>query len=255
MSSKTGTADSAGSTVRSDMALYRDRGVVVRTIKLGEADRIISVVTEAHGKVRAVAKGVRKTKSRYGGRLEPLRHLDLQFYEGRGDLDIVTQAETREHWPAIREDLDRLGKAMTLAEAVDQLSQERKSDAALYRMLLGALRTLDAADSPMLVPAFMLKLLAHEGVAPALDACVVGGEVDDLVAFDPALGGVTCVAHQRGRQVSSSALELMRATLGGALTTVLQVQESPSTHEVASIVHRIWEFHVERRLRSTELLN
>ncbi len=76
------------------MALYRDRGVVVRTVKLGEADRIVTVITQQHGKVRAVAKGVRKTKSRYGGRLEPLRHLDVQFYEGRGDLDIVTQAET-----------------------------------------------------------------------------------------------------------------------------------------------------------------
>ena len=100
------------------MGLYRDRGVVVRTIKLGEADRIVSVITQTHGKVRAVAKGVRKTKSRYGGRLEPLRHLDLQFYEGRGDLDIVTQAETRDHWPAVRDDLDRLGKAMTLAEVL-----------------------------------------------------------------------------------------------------------------------------------------
>ena len=237
------------------MALYRDRGVVVRTIKLGEADRIVSVITEHHGKVRAVAKGVRKTKSRYGGRLEPLRHLDLQFYEGRGDLDIVTQAETRDHWPSIRGDLDRLGKAMTLAEAVDQVSQERQSDSRLYRMLVGGLGALDDADAAMMVPSFMLKLLAHEGVAPTLDRCVVGGEIDDLVAFDPALGGVTCRLHQRGRQVSAPALELMRATLGGALTTVLKVQESPATHEVASIVHRLWEFHIERRLRSTELLS
>ncbi|MEC7874347.1 MAG: DNA repair protein RecO, partial [Actinomycetota bacterium] len=104
------------------MAHYRDRGVIVRTHKLGEADRILSVITENNGKVRAVAKGVRKTRSRYGGRLEPLRHLDLQFYRGRGDLDIVTQAETREHWPDIRNNLDRLGKALTIAEAVDQIA-------------------------------------------------------------------------------------------------------------------------------------
>lgn len=237
------------------MALYRDRGVVVRTIKLGEADRIVTVITEQHGKVRAVAKGVRKTKSRYGGRLEPLRHLDLQFYEGRGDLDIVTQAETRDHWPELRGDLDRLGKAMTIAESVDQVSQERQSDPRLYRMLVGVLSALDSSDAAMMVPAFLLKLLAHEGVAPTLDRCVVGGETDDLVAFDPALGGVTCVQHQRGRQVSQPALDLMRATLGGALATVLQVQEAPATHEVSSIAHRVWEFHVERRLRSTELLN
>ncbi len=237
------------------MALYRDRGVVVRTIKLGEADRILSIITQAHGKVRAVAKGVRKTKSRYGGRLEPLRHLDLQFYEGRGDLDIVTQAETRDHWPSIRGDLDRLGKAMTLSEAVDQVAQEKQADARLYSMLVGALTTLDEGDSPMIVPAFLLKLLAHEGVAPALGGCVTCGDSETLVAFDPGVGGLTCQLHQRGRLISSQAIDLMRATLGGALATVLQVQDSPATHEVASVVHRVWEYHVERRLRSTELLS
>jgi DNA repair protein RecO (recombination protein O) len=237
------------------VALFRDAGVVVRTIKLGEADRIISVITEGHGKVRAVAKGVRKTKSRFGGRLEPLRHLDLQFYEGRGDLDIVTQAETRDFWPTIRNDLDRLGKAMTLAEAVDQVCQEGQSDPVLYRMLVGGLQALDEADSAMMVPAFLLKLLAHEGVAPALDGCVTCGDGDDLVALDPASGGVTCSAHRRGGVVSSTAIELMRATLGGALATVLQVHESTHTHEVAGVCHRLWEHHVERRLRSTELLS
>ncbi|MFT7646459.1 MAG: DNA repair protein RecO (recombination protein O) [Candidatus Poriferisodalaceae bacterium] len=236
------------------MSLFRDSGVVVRTIKLGEADRIISVITERHGKVRAVAKGVRKTKSRYGGRLEPLRHLDLQFYKGRGDLDIVTQAETRDYWPAIRADLDRLGKAMTLAEAVDQIAQEGHGDPRLYKMLVGAMHALDTADSAMIIPAFLLKLLAVEGVAPELNQCTICGSHEDLIAFDPSLGGVTCTTHQRGRVVSATALELMRAVLGGALATVLQVRESAATHEVSSIVHRIWEHHVERRLRSTELL-
>ena len=84
------------------MAHYRDSGVIVRTHKLGEADRILSIITENNGKVRAVAKGVRKTRSRYGGRLELLRHLDLQFYQGRGDLDIVTQAQWRGEFPVVR---------------------------------------------------------------------------------------------------------------------------------------------------------
>ena len=80
--------------VAGPMPLYRDRGVVLRTYKLGEADRIVSILTRGHGKVRAVAKGVRKTKSRFGGRLEPTSHVDLLLYEGRGELDIVSQAET-----------------------------------------------------------------------------------------------------------------------------------------------------------------
>ena len=237
------------------MAHYRDSGVIVRTHKLGEADRIVSVITENNGKVRAVAKGVRKTRSRYGGRLELLRHLDLQFYQGRGDLDIVTQAETRDHWPEIREDLDRLGKALTSAEAVDQVVQDKQPNQEAYRMLCGALETLQRSDPVLIVPAFMLKLLAHEGVAPVLDECVVGGEATDLEFFDPRVGGGTCAAHQRGRRGSSSALELMRATLGGALATVLEVQQAPHTDEVSTIAHRLWEFHIERRLRSTELLS
>jgi DNA repair protein RecO (recombination protein O) len=236
------------------MPHYRDSGVVVRTHKLGEADRILSVITENNGKVRAVAKGVRKTRSRFGGRLEPLRHLDLQFYRGRGDLDIVTQAETRDHWPDIRNNLDRLGKALTIAEAVDQISQDRKPDQGLYQMLCGGLETLHLADPALIVPAFMLKLLAHEGVAPELNECVIGGETTALEYFDPGTGGVTCADHRRGRPISSAALEVMRATLGGALATVLEVQQSPHTDEVSAFTHRLWEFHVERRLRSTELL-
>ena len=87
------------------MALYRDHGIVLRTHKLDEADRIITFMTERHGKVRAVAKGVRKTKSKFGARLEPTSHVALQLYEGR-ELDIVTQAESVDHFKAIREDLD-----------------------------------------------------------------------------------------------------------------------------------------------------
>ena len=236
------------------MAHYRDSGVIVRTHKLGEADRILSIITENNGKVRAVAKGVRKTRSRFGGRLELLRHLDLQFYKGRGDLDIVTQAETRDHWPDISNDLERLGKALTIAEAADQIGQDRQPDQGLYHMLCGGLETLHVADPVLIVPAFMLKLLAHEGVAPALNECVIGGETSGLEFFDPGTGGVTCATHQRGRPISSSALELMRATLGGALATVLEVQQAPHTDEVSALVHRLWEYHIERRLRSTELL-
>src|SRR3954447_8752125 len=95
--------------------LYRDQGIVLRTIKLGEADRIVSMVTLGHGKVRAVAKGVRKTKSRFGARLEPLSHVSVLLYSGR-ELDIVTQAESIDHFRAIREDLSRMSSGMALLE-------------------------------------------------------------------------------------------------------------------------------------------
>ena len=103
------------------MALYRDVGVVLRTMRLGEADRIVTIVTPEHGKVRAVAKGVRKTKSRIGARVEPLSHVSLLCWRGR-ELDVVTQVEVLDSFRAIREDLDRLTPALTMLEIVDQLA-------------------------------------------------------------------------------------------------------------------------------------
>ncbi|WP_419864646.1 DNA repair protein RecO [Candidatus Poriferisodalis sp.] len=235
---------------------YRDRGVVLRTTKLGEADRIITIITSGHGKVRAVAKGARRTRSKLAGHVEPLRHVDLQLYRGRGELDIVTGAVTLDRWPALRSDLDRLGTAMTLAEAVDQSVHDRADDPVPYQMLIGALGRLDRAHSDMLLPAFLLRLLAHEGTAPMLDRCVVGTDCDDapIVAFDPAAGGVTCATHRRGRQLSSGALEMLRSIIDGRVNAVLDVEPFSDTHEAAAAVTRMWEYHMDRRLRSADLL-
>ena len=104
------------------MGLYRDEGVVLRTIRLGESDRIVTLVTQGRGKVRAVAKGVRKTKSRFGGRLEPTSHVSLLLYEGR-ELDVVTQAEALDHFRVIREDLDRLVHRAIIPERARLLGQ------------------------------------------------------------------------------------------------------------------------------------
>lgn len=235
---------------------YRDRGVVLRTTKLGEADRIITIITSGHGKVRAVAKGARRTRSKLAGHVEPLRHVDLQLYRGRGELDIVTGAVTLDRWPALRSDLDRLGTAMTLAEAVDQSVHDRGDDSMPYQMLIGALGRLDRAHSEMLLPAFLLRLLAHEGTAPMLDGCVVGTGCDDapIVAFDPAQGGVTCETHRRGRQLSGGSLEMLRSIMEGRVNAVLDVEPSSVTHEAAAAVTRMWEYHMDRRLRSADLL-
>ena len=123
--------------------LYRDEGVVLRTIKLGEADRIITIFTQGHGKVRAVAKGVRKTSSRFGARLEPASHVALLCYKGR-ELDVVTQVETIESNRAVREGYAMFTHAVPMLEVVDHVTPERDPNAALYRMLTGALRTLGA---------------------------------------------------------------------------------------------------------------
>jgi DNA repair protein RecO (recombination protein O) len=235
------------------MSLYRDTGVVLRTYKLGEADRIVVILTAAHGKVRAVAKGVRKTKSRFGSRLEPMSHVSLLLYEGR-ELDIVSQAESIDHFRTLRDDLDGMTRAMSLLEAVDQIAQDRHPSPRLYQMLLGALRTLAAGPSALLVPAFYLKLLAAEGLGPQLDACVRCDSPGPLVAFDLEEGGTWCRACRRGVPISDEALRLVRRVLGGDLVSVLGESAAPATHEVEVLATKSMEHHLERRLRSVGLL-
>ena len=155
--------------------LYRDTGVVLRTYRLGEADRIVVLLTEHHGKVRAVAKGVRKTMSRFGARLEPMSHVRLLLARGR-ELDIVSQAEAVESLAPMVADLDHITNGMAVLEAIDQLALDREPAPHLYRMLVGALRTIAERSGPLVVPSFYWKLLAAEGLRPELDACVRCGE-------------------------------------------------------------------------------
>ncbi|HSH11243.1 MAG TPA: DNA repair protein RecO, partial [Ilumatobacter sp.] len=176
--------------------LYRDVGVVLRTYKLRESDRIIVFMTEQNGKVRAVAKGVRKTKSKFGARLEPMSHVRLLLYRGR-ELDIVSQADSVESLSPLWSSLDRASQAMAALEAVDQLGLEREPNPRLYRMAVGVLRTIAERPAALNVPAFYWKLLAAEGLEPQLDACVRCGESEpdvQLVSFDLNEGGVMCRA-------------------------------------------------------------
>jgi DNA repair protein RecO (recombination protein O) len=234
--------------------IYREMGVVLRTMRLGEADKIVTLVTEGRGKVRAVAKGVRKTKSRFGGRLEPLSHVALQLYEGR-NLDTITQVDLVDHFRGIREDLGRLGQATTMLEAIDALVQEGEHDPRLYQMLLGALRTLEASPSPLVVPAFFWKLLAHVGFRPILDECASCGSTDELVAFDLTEGGTLCRSCARGTRVTPEALALLRRVLGGDLVAVLAEPPSPAGYEVEHLATRALEHHLERRMRSVGILD
>ncbi len=235
------------------MSLYRDTGVVLRTYKLGEADRIVVLLTAEHGKVRAVAKGVRKTKSRFGGRLEPLSHCSLLLYEGRGELDIVSQAEAIDSIAPLLGDLDRLTQGLAAAEAIDQLALDREPAPHLYRMLVGVLRTLERDPSPLVVPAFFWKLLSAEGSRPELDRCVRCGTAEPLVAFAMDEGGVLCRSCRRGAAISTDALRLTRMILGGRMNDALAEPPGPATGEVAVLATKAMEQFIERRLRSVSL--
>jgi DNA repair protein RecO (recombination protein O) len=237
------------------VSLFRDKGVVLRSYRLGEADRIVVFLTERHGKVRAVAKGVRKTNSKFGARLEPLTHVDLLLWQGRSDLDIVNQVEVVDAYRPIREDLHKVPKGMALLEVTDQLAQERHPDPALYTMLTGALRALadPAHDPTLLAPSFFLKALVLEGAGPVLDECAVCTDPDpatELVAFDLVAGGTLCRVHRSGRPMSAPALALLRRILGGDLASVLNGPPPAGADEVAELATEAMEAHLDRRIRS-----
>ncbi len=231
------------------MATYRDEAIVLRTIRLGEADRIVTFATLEHGKVRAVAKGIRKTKSRLAGRLEPLTHVSMMCWRGR-ELDIVNQVEAIEHFKAIRGDLDRVPTALTMLEVVDHLALERQPMAELFRMLLGALRSLEERPSPALLGAFLWKLLALEGVGPSLEQCARCWSTVELVAFDAGEGGFLCRSCRRGQAVGPETVSLIRQILTGGLRGALELPSSRTTAEAERLAMVATEYHLDRRVRS-----
>ena len=237
------------------MALYRDEAVVLRTWKLGEADRIVSLHTLGHGKVRAVAKGVRRTRSKFGARVEPACHVAVQLYRGRSELDTLTQVETIDRFTGIRSDPTRFAQASAMLEAVDQLAPEAGGDPDRHVMLVRALTTLDRIDSDLVVAGFFLKLLSLEGVRPELDRCVACSAGEPFQALDIAAGGVLCHRCRQGRPISRDALEMLRQILGGQLAAVLRRSADDAAREVTAIATEAIEAHLERRLRSVTVLD
>src|SRR6202012_3634482 len=153
---------------------YRDDGVVLRTHKLGEADRIITLLTRHHGRVRAVAKGVRRTKSRFGARLEPFTHVDVMVHAGRS-LDVITQAEViRPYGEALTGDYPRYTAGVAMLETAERFTPvEKEPSLRELLLLIGGLRTLGQQehDPRLVLDAFMLRSLAVAGYAPALQEC------------------------------------------------------------------------------------
>lgn len=178
---------------------YRDEAVVLRTHKLGEADRIITLLTRRHGKVRAVAKGVRRTSSRFGGRLEPCSHVDLEIAAGRS-LDIITQAVTLHAYSEpLLGDYRLFTTSQVMVETADRLVvEDRQPSLRQFLLLVGALRTLSqgTADGPrpasMVMDAYLLRAVSLAGYEPGLSDCASCGAEGPHEAFSPAGGGFVC---------------------------------------------------------------
>ncbi|MBM3805019.1 MAG: DNA repair protein RecO [Actinobacteria bacterium] len=232
------------------MTLYRDKAVVLRTYDLREADRIIVMMTESHGKVRAVANGVRKMSSRFGARLEPLSHVDILISTGK-NLGTVNQVDLVTSAKGLYADLDRLTMGLAMLEAVDQLGMENEPTEHLYRMLVGALQWLSENDSSLVLAAFYFKLLVAEGVGAQVEACVgCGAPGDRLVAFDVFRGGAQCRDCRSGATISAEAIGIIQDIVGGRLNNALSLRASSATREVAALATKCMEHHLERRLKS-----
>ncbi len=233
--------------------LYRDSGVVLRTHKLGEADRIITVLTRGRGKIRTVAKGVRRTKSRFGARLEPGMHVDLQCYEGR-NLDTVTQAETLDPWgDAIARDYGSWTAAVAMLETSDRLTEERQVAVQHYLLLAGALRSLAQGDHAceLVLDAYLLRAVAVSGWAPSFHDCARCGEPGPHRAFHVASGGVLC---RSCRVPGSSApapetLALLAALLTGDWP-VADASLERHRREGSGLTSAFLQWHLERGVLS-----
>ena len=241
------------------MPPYKEQGIVLRSIKLGEADKIVTIMTQGSGKVRGVAKGIRKTTSRFGARLEPFTHVSLMLYRGRGQLDTVTQAEIIAPHMALRQDLALFAAGETILEAVDKVAQEHDRNVRLALLLLSGLRALDAkpADPAAVAESFMLKLLSLSGFHPALTACAICGDTDPQL-FSADLGGAVCArcAEPGSSSVSKAAL----AYLSGLAVTDLGEAgdfEPPDPRvrkETRGLLFGFAEFYLERRMKSVPML-
>lgn len=246
------------------MAIYRDDGIVLRTQKLGEADRIVSVLGRKSGRIRAVAKGVRRTRSRFGGRLEPFTHVDLLLYTGRS-LDVITQAETvRGYGEPLTGDYPRYTAGTAMLETAERFTSVEKEPALRqFLLLVGGLRTLvEGEHEPRLVlDAYLLRSLAVAGYAPALEECAICGtrapagseraRADGSHTFGIAAGGLICRSCRAPGAASASvaALALMRALLRGDWERA-DASERRHRVEASGLVAAYLQWHLEHSIRS-----
>ncbi|HEY3717079.1 MAG TPA: DNA repair protein RecO [Jatrophihabitantaceae bacterium] len=251
------------------MPLYRDEAVVLRVHKLGEADRIVTMLSRRHGKVRAVGKGVRRTSSRFGARLEPGSHIDVQFHSrqplgshaplGGRTLDIVTQTESLGAYGAsLAADYSRWTAASAICETTDRLTDEGEPALRLYLLVVGALRALVARehDGGLVLDAFLIRAMSNAGWEPALEECAKCSAPGPHTAFNVAAGGAVCdnCRPPGSTNPDRDTLALMVALLRGDW-----VRAGASTvgqrREASGLVAAHLQWHLERGLRSLPLVD
>lgn len=236
------------------MPLYRDEAIVLRTHKLGEADRIITLLTRQHGRVRAVARGVRRTTSRFGSRLEPFTHVDLQLSEGR-NLDTITQAETITPFSAgLGAHYDRYTSGTVMLETADRLVPEEKQPAVQHFLLLvGGLRAMASGEraAGQVLDSYLLRSLSVAGYAPSFGTCARCGLAGPHRWFNPSMGGMLCTTCRVPGSASPAVESIL--VLGALLAgewDVVEAADPRHLREASTLVAAYLAWHLERGLRS-----
>lgn len=240
------------------VTLYRDEGIVLRTQKLGEADRIVSLLTRSHGRVRAVAKGVRRTTSRFGARVEPFMHVDVQFATGR-TLDVITQAETIAPLGVrITDDYGRYTAGTAILETAERFTaEEREPSVQQFHLLAGALRSLAGAehDPGLVLDAYLLRGLSIAGFAPNFVDCARCGDEGPHPLFSVQAGGVVCGSCRPRGSVAPTpqTVALLSALLSGDWSAA-DASDRAARRAASGITAAFLQWHLERGLRSLQLV-
>lgn len=241
------------------MPVYRDEAIVLRAQKLGEADRIVTLLTRGHGRVRGVARGVRKTSSRIGARLEPFSHVDVQLYEGRS-LDTVTQVETiAAHGAVLSSDYPRWTSGTAMLETAERLTpEEREPSIPQFALLVAGLRSLVARehDPGLILDAYLLRSLAIAGWSPSFDECARCGLPGPHRAFSIPSGGVVCAQCRPPGSAAPGAatIDLLGALLSGDWP-IADASQERDRREASGLVAAFLQWHLERGLRSLPLVD
>jgi DNA repair protein RecO (recombination protein O) len=241
--------------------VYKTTGIVLRQRRLGEADKIVTIFTPNLGKLDAVAKGVRRPRSKLAGHVEPLTYTSFMLARGR-ELDIVTQAQTLEVFPSLREVLERTGRAFYAAELVERFTPERQESYAVFRLLLETLRRLATEERlDMTVRFFEMRLLGHLGYQPQTEECVLCGASlrPGTNGWSAESGGVLCPAcaakAPMSRPLSVNALKVMRLLQKGAFAEVMRVRTAPALESELERHLREYVLYVlERDVRSARFI-
>ncbi len=240
--------------------LYKTESIVLKRIDLGEADRILTVLTPPFGKLRVVAKGVRRMPSRLAGHVELFTRSQMMLAKAR-NLDIVTQSETVDAYRALHEDLVRIAHASYTAELLDALTPDGQENYPVYRLAVETFGLISSEPhSARVLRWFEVQLLGYMGYAPELQRCVVcRGEIaPTLNVFSPTQGGVVCQSCRRpgvGRDISVNALKLLRLMQRTAYPALARVRIDDDLHqELLAIMQSYITYFLERELRSTHFV-